>query len=288
MKSPLALIVFALSFCIAESSGSRILVSAPFGTKSHQNMFVPIIKELVNRGHNLTVISNYEISELSKISSNRVHIIIVKEAALDTDKLPNLFKMALNPDYFEMIKMFYNAFFHDIKESTIKTFENPGVLQLLSNPNEKFDVVLISHAGTLASLPIAWHFKAPMISMSPNVLLPGIGTLLGDDEHDSYVPFILSSFTNRMTLFERTMNLLSNRVFMSLTTWHFSYVQSFLIENRIIPNCPSLKDIEKNMSLIFINSHPVFSYPRTLPPQVIEVGAMHCRPAKPLPDVSSG
>ncbi len=104
-------------------------------------MFVPLIKELVNRGHDLTVISNYEISELSK--SNSVRTIIVKEAALDTEKYPNLFKMALKPDYLEMIKMFYNAFFHEIKESTIKTFENPNVHQFLSDPTEKrfgFDI----------------------------------------------------------------------------------------------------------------------------------------------------
>ena len=90
MKFPLAfIIVFVLSFCIIESSGSRILVCAPFGTKSHQNMFVPLIKELVNRGHHLTVISNYEIIELSKISSSRVRTIIVKETAFDPDKYPN-------------------------------------------------------------------------------------------------------------------------------------------------------------------------------------------------------
>jgi len=249
-------------------------------------MFVPLIKELVNRGHHLTVISNYEIIELSQISSSRVRTIIVKETAFDPDKYPNLFRMVLNSEYLEMIKMFYNSFFHEIKEYTVKTFQNPGVHQLLSDPTEKFDLVFISHAATLASLPIAWHFKAPMIAMSPNVLFPGTATLLGDGEHDSYVPFILSSYTDRMTLYERTMNFLSNRAFMSLTPWHYSTARSIVIESGIIPNCPPLQDIEKNSSLFFINSHPVFSYPRTLSPQVVEVGAMHCGPAKPLPDVN--
>nr|CAH0103720.1 unnamed protein product [Daphnia galeata] len=42
--------------------------------------------------------------------------------------------------------------------------------------------------------------------MSPNVLFPGRAALLGDDEHYSYIPFIMSSYTDQMTLTQRLGN----------------------------------------------------------------------------------
>ena len=278
-----SIVLFSIFITIGE--GSRILVSAPFGPKSHQNMFVPLIKELSNKGHNITVLSNYESSELLNISN--IRFITVHELAIDLKRLPNIFETILDPDYWELTKSAYNTFFYEMAESITMTFDHPGIRQLLSNPDEKFDLVLMSHAASLASLPMVWHFKAPMISMSPNILFPGTSTALGDDEHDSYAPFMLSSFTDRMTLSERTMNFMITRAFIYFASrWHFATSRSYAKRTGLIPDCPPLEEIERNMSLVFINSHPAFSYPRALPPQVIEIGAMHCRPAKPLLSVS--
>ncbi|MPC72427.1 UDP-glucuronosyltransferase 2B14 [Portunus trituberculatus] len=42
-------------------------------------------------------------------------------------------------------------------------------------------------------------------------------------------------------------------------------------------------DIERNQSLTLMNTHFSISTPMPLLPSQVEVGAMHCRPAKPLP-----
>ena len=46
----------------------------------------------------------------------------------------------------------------------------------------------------------------------------------------------------------------------------------------------SLKEVEKNVSLVLVNSHYSFGSPRPLLPNVVEVGAMHCRPPTPIQD----
>lgn len=46
----------------------------------------------------------------------------------------------------------------------------------------------------------------------------------------------------------------------------------------------SLAEVEKNVSLVLVNSHYSLGHPRPLSPNVVEVGAMHCRPARPLAD----
>lgn len=44
----------------------------------------------------------------------------------------------------------------------------------------------------------------------------------------------------------------------------------------------SLSEVEKNVSMVLVNSHYSLGQPRPLMPNVVEVGAMHCRPARPL------
>ena len=44
----------------------RVLVAAPLGTKSHQNTYVPLIKELAVRDHHLTLITNYRALSYSR------------------------------------------------------------------------------------------------------------------------------------------------------------------------------------------------------------------------------
>ncbi|KAG0693714.1 UDP-glucuronosyltransferase 2B20 [Chionoecetes opilio] len=49
------------------------------------------------------------------------------------------------------------------------------------------------------------------------------------------------------------------------------------------PDLPPLLEIERNQSLTLMNTHFSIDTPLPLLPSQVEVGAMHCRPAKPLP-----
>ena len=56
--------------------------------------------------------------------------------------------------------------------------------------------------------------------------------------------------------------------------------------SRRFPELPPLLEMEANVSLSLINSHFSFRKPLPFLPNQIEVGGMHCRPAKPLPKVT--
>lgn len=49
------------------------------------------------------------------------------------------------------------------------------------------------------------------------------------------------------------------------------------------PDLPNLGELERKSVLGFVNSHPTVDIPEPLPPNVIAVGGLQVRPAKPLP-----
>ena len=51
------------------------------------------------------------------------------------------------------------------------------------------------------------------------------------------------------------------------------------------PSLRPIAEIERDAELLIINSHPTTAWSRPLPPNVIPIGAMHVRPAQPLPEV---
>lgn len=71
------------------------------------------------------------------------------------------------------------------------------------------------------------------------------------------------------------------------------HLRSFFPKRRFIlrqisaqfPGFPSMLEIERNQSLTLMNSHFSLDTPLPLLPGQVEIGGMHCRPGKPLPQV---
>ena len=145
----------------------RVLVAAPLGTKSHQNTYVPLIKELAVRGHHLTLITNYRSKDLE-------HVTNIDQIEIEGLKIP---PSLLGP-IFNQSNLFDNTDLNDafsslagiirgyaiFKKWAINmatfTYGNPQVIQLLENAT--FDMVLVSHVNACTMYPLAWHFNASL------------------------------------------------------------------------------------------------------------------------------
>lgn len=69
----LCIVALLLQVLIHQISSAKILVLLPFSGKSHFIFMLPIVQELANRGHDLTVIAPYE-----EKNSNYTQIIVEK------------------------------------------------------------------------------------------------------------------------------------------------------------------------------------------------------------------
>ena len=92
----------------------------------------------------------------------------------------------------------------------------------------------------------------------------------------------MMSMTDKMSLMERVFNtVITHALGFFQDAFVFPRIQPAI--DKYFPGAPSLIEMKANISAAFANTHPAFSYPRAYPPGVVELGGIHCRPAKPLP-----
>jgi len=309
MKTLIATLFFLLVTIV---HCERILIAAPFGTRSHQNCYIPLIKALVERGHHLTLITNYEVKELQPMSNVQQIVLDLKVDCIHSD----VFQVAIGiaNSVSSTIKMIQTRFGLQTRVASTM-YTDQRVLKLLNTV--KFHMVMVTHPYGFTAYPLAWHFNATLAIISPvsisvniwihfiifyifiiflyitgnflrfkNMVFPGTAYLLGDSDHTEYVPNIVKGMTDRMNLPQRVFNTLYNyAIYMLLFGVQKASINS--VAKTVLPNCPPLDDIEKEISLVFANSHPIFHYPRAKTPEMIEIGGIHCRTPQPLPPVSS-
>jgi len=88
-----------------------------------------------------------------------------------------------------------------------------------------------------------------------------------------------------MTFWERVQNFLTS-YYSKYTRSNYLKTQQEMSRNAFGKGSDDLRDVENNFDILLINSGPPgIDLGRSLPPNVKEVGCMHCRP-EILPEVS--
>lgn len=194
------LLLLTLSLVLVSmSEGSRILIANPYGTKSHQNTYVLLTKELVRRGHHVTIITNIVNDELAKLEN--VRQIWLEKLAFQDAMFAN--PLANPKDLMKRIQSIYQSMkvFSEFGSLVSRnTYGDPQIQELMAT--ESFDLVMAVEVCGFNCYPFHWHFKAPSIYLSPNVLFSGRAGSLGDSDNLSYIPFVFSPFTDRMNFFD--------------------------------------------------------------------------------------
>ena len=152
---------------------------------------------------------------------------------------------------------------------------------LNTTSDHKFDVMFIEFM-TLAScfLPLAEKLNIPVIGTVTLRSAYIADMIIGNSNILSVVPNELSPFNDNMTFYQRFVN--------SLYYVYLEYCRRYVIASKLDRIFRQYYSAElwykKNVSLLFVNNHATI-FPRALVPNIIEVGGIHVKPAKPLPKV---
>ncbi|XP_065563759.1 UDP-glucosyltransferase 2-like isoform X2 [Artemia franciscana] len=263
-----ACLIFCVYFSLAHTS--KILVVQPLGTKSHLNSIVPLINELVNRGHHITYLN----FEYNKNVDREVEQLQIKSGANGSATLlPNLFE-AQNKAYMRFDTLMTVA--AHIPKVATEVYETPEVQQVIWR---KYDLVIFAILTAHILLPVATENGTPFIIITPNVPVSG---LYGVEEASSYVPNMFLDFVPPLSFTQRTINYLVNKGFQLTSTYGIYFIYDGF-NRKYFPKMKPLSEQMGQVGAVFTNSHVVTAYPMSLHPGMVEIGGVQCREAEILP-----
>lgn len=152
------------------------------------------------------------------------------------------------------------------------------------NSNEKHYDVMFTELIFMfpCFLPLAEKLNIPVIGTVTLRSWKFVDAVMGNPNNPAVVPGELSSFSDKMTFLERLENFVK--------ALYLDFIHNYAIPKKLneIYNQFYTPDLlnKKQISLVFTNNHFTL-LPRPMAPNIIDVGGIHVKPAKPLPEVSN-
>jgi len=272
------LLVAATVAASYRASAARILGVFPHQGYSHHMVFMPYLRTLADRGHDVHVISNFESS----------HPKITDISIAGSMSMPNNnITMPDNPGHFGIVKTLKIMIgLYYMSKTTESLFDVPAVRNLLDDQTASFDLVIAEHFNSELPLGFAAKYRAPFVLLSSCSLPPWTMSLVGQPLQIAYKPSMLSGLPERMDLGQRLINtavtVVSVAVFRLINR---SWSQQTLRKRMDLD--VSLDELASNVSLVLVNTHWSLNGVSPTVAAVKETGGMHIMPPKQLPIVST-
>jgi glucuronosyltransferase len=278
MKCVTLSFVILMSQWLTFSSAERLLVLAPVCSKSHKISFMPIVEALAEKGHQVTVVTPFapdsQKENIAEIVLNRNPL-----AELNT----NWFTIH-NQNIAHKFQWTIEFFQTTMKEGYVTLMSNKEFKEILQT--RAVDLVIVDAILNDFVLPIVDHLNVPYIFYSPASSVPWVMDALKVPQEYASVPIGMGDCDSQMTFMQRMENMLAGELFFLLrkVMW-FNQIEEMIEKD--FPNSRSILEIERDSQLCILNSHPATAWTRPLPQNVVPIPALHTRPAKPLPEVST-
>lgn len=163
---------------------------------------------------------------------------------------------------------------------------NHEVFQSFLRDNKiQYDVIVMVVFLNEAMLGLGHYFNAPIVGFSTFGASKWSNDMVGSPTPLSYVPHhFLVKFDGKMSFFERICNVLSHISESIYMDWYYMPQQERLYDEAFPDPKPRLAELQKNVSLVLLNSHFSLNFPRPYVPNMIEVGGLQInRKPKKLP-----
>lgn len=273
------LIILILSFYALQckSLSANILAIVPTPSYSHQIALWPVWKALSQRGHNITLITTDP--DPSMVNITQIDISHTYEIFRNND----LTKMMQEPgkNFFKL----KNQIFEMTRNIETAVFEHPKIQQLIHG-DDKFDLV-ISEIWSGIYFAFAHRFNASSIAISSIDATSLFHDSFGNPTNPVLYPGYITPFEEPNNFFERVINVITF-IFEQINFNLLFELEEEFIAKYFGEGYPTIKELIKNLDLVFTNTDNIFHKIRPLVPGVIKIGGgLHIQEQKPLPEVST-
>ncbi|EDV43658.2 uncharacterized protein Dana_GF16417 [Drosophila ananassae] len=285
MRNQIPLIRLLLLCLLGFGNGARILAPFFLPVRSHFMMTNAIIRELVKRGHEVTFITplslakenlgpNYKEILLPHYDTwSDINKLIKTNSAVDMVSLSTLTHMKLAQ--------------HIGVKSTDFALAHPEVQELIHAKDKKgrYDLLFVEQFHNEGALMLGHLYEIPTISIATFAYANYFSQVFGFITPLSYVPNVFLPYTDKMSLWHRFENVLlsASEDFIRHTSYYPA--QDAVIRKhftKVLPKVPTVKELERNISAILLNSYMPMTTSRPLTFNMISVGGLHILPPKPL------
>nr|CAI5816849.1 unnamed protein product [Callosobruchus analis] len=231
--------------CLAECY--KILVIFPTPIFSHYRLGEALGSGLAEAGHDVTMVSAFQIENLPNNGSYREIVLTGSSKDRENILTRNLFARGNMNKFSAMAKL--NSLGHKTTEEALKQSK----FQKLIHSGEKFDVVVIEQFLNDGLKALAAHFNAHLVILS--TIIPNLW---------------------------RTWNLVIKTAAYVNQHLLFYPMQQKIVEE-LIPNRFDFESTLYNVSLVLCNSHESVNQPVPMVPNMVHIGGYHIKPPKDLP-----
>lgn len=265
-----------LLLVINYSQSLNILGIFPYNGKSHFIVQKVFLRELANRGHNVTIISHFPQQDAP---SNYHDISLAGSIPPHEDSSPPVERSYL----FILITGLYLTY--TAKQDCEVMLANNEVQDLVKKEN-KFDVIVVEQFNSDCALGIAYKLGAPVVGLTSHVLMPYHYQRLGVPYNPAYVSFHFLEGGTKPTLWQRLERVVFDFYFNKLYSWVTQRIDQNTLA-KYFDDIPPLEDLAREMKFLLLYHNFILTGSQLFPANVIEVGGYHVSKAGPLKGVST-
>lgn len=263
-------------FLLGCAHGAKILCYFSFPSISHQVVYQPIWRELSLRGHEVVVLTPDPLNDPTLMNLTEIDLSYTYPIVTDFYMPDTLYKdngaTYVARGFLELCEMLAKA-----------QLQDPEVKRLLDDTKQHFDVILVECFHPLAYI-FAAKFKAPVIGVSSMDAFYNAHQAVGNPIHPALQPDLFypayQGFHGRLT------NTFYNLWFRYWYNFHVLPNADRFARSLAGENIPYIGDVERNVSLLFLNVNPLLHTVRPNVPAVVQLGRMHLKKSQALPWVS--
>ncbi|XP_037935861.1 UDP-glucosyltransferase 2 [Teleopsis dalmanni] len=263
------LTLLTLALWAQSCTSSNILGLFPHFGYSHFKVFYPILQNLAERGHNVTVITYIKNPDPHP---NYEEFIITGKETHDVITL-DMFTPARN------LKILFHEYYllhAEGQESCDKFYKSGYVDKILArHARVPYDLVIMENFNTDCYFGVPYLLQVPVVGVSSCALMPWYYDRIALPDIPSYVQSEFIGFPETLNWQQRLTNFIQAKGLRTLYRFYTNYLDSKVIKKYLQIDV-DVNEIAKSLtSLIFVNQHYSLSGNRPITPQLIQMGGVH-------------
>ncbi|XP_016838956.1 UDP-glucuronosyltransferase 2C1 [Nasonia vitripennis] len=266
MKVTNVLLFLATIGSVEICSGYRILGIYPVPIRSHFIIINQLLKGLADKGHQVDLISIFP--EKEKLHPNYTQIITLPGQLSEIIPIMNITTVRkFGWDLSSVADFGYRI---------CENMGNPEFLKLARNPpkDPPYDVI-ITHMFSYHCYAVLGHlWNIPVVLVSTTSLYPWMHVMIGNPENVAFSPNNLIPVPEGNSFWTRFYNTYVFNM-LKFSFFYYSTNQDQLLRKYFGPDVPSVREIERNVSLVLMNTYFPINGVKPMTTNLIEIGGLH-------------